>query len=221
MVSIIFDLGNTLKKDMSHKEIEKVIKYCLFKEGISEEIYCEYEQLLVKRLSMINKNLSIKITANELLDEILNNKSLSNRLYTTISDILSRSFEWSKDLEKQLTTLKLQGVKLYVLSNTIWDSTFYIENNKKIFSKFDGLYFSDKTGLRKPSISAFINVIENENIFIKDTWMIGDSCDNDISPAQALGLRTIQITDSTTEKEYNRVKDITEALEIVRKEDRL
>jgi putative hydrolase of the HAD superfamily len=58
----------------------------------------------------------------------------------------------------------------------------------------DTLFISDETGLIKPDVRAFHNVLERLGTRPEDAVMVGDSLRKDITPAVAVGMRAILVT---------------------------
>ncbi len=55
------------------------------------------------------------------------------------------------------------------------------------------MYLSEEVGLLKPDPEFFKLIILNEGLEPASTLMVGDDLENDIAPAQALGMRTVWI----------------------------
>lgn len=58
---------------------------------------------------------------------------------------------------------------------------------------FRGMYLSEALGLLKPDPEFFRHIILHEDLDPARTLMVGDDLENDIAPAQALGMKTVWI----------------------------
>jgi 5'-nucleotidase len=59
---------------------------------------------------------------------------------------------------------------------------------------FDVVGISDEVGLKKPDRRFFDHVLDAAGCVASETVMVGDRIDNDIAPAQRMGMKTVQVT---------------------------
>lgn len=62
-----------------------------------------------------------------------------------------------------------------------------------ISNYFDMIIASDEVGVTKPNLEIFERVIKLVNLNPEDCVMVGDRLDNDIFPANKIGMKTIWI----------------------------
>ncbi|MBP2058705.1 HAD superfamily hydrolase (TIGR01549 family) [Lactobacillus colini] len=199
MVSLIFDLGNTLKKDLSLETSKDISREIFRKFDVDENTIKTFNQMLLDSLREKKEN----FTAKSILSGLLDDDQICEKIIDQISQELAERFSWNYDTKSVLENLTQRGYSIFLLSNSIWNSKFYISENEDYFKYFTDVFFSDQIGFRKPSRNAFLKVIKSYNLAINETWMIGDSEENDILPAKELGLKTIKVAnnlDSTNSK---------------------
>lgn len=99
-----------------------------------------------------------------------------------------------------LKTLIKRGYRLYVLSNA--QEAFTIPELKSlgIYKQFTDIAISSDYGVKKPNLQFFKQAMQNFNLEISDTIMVGNDYLCDICPANELGLKTIFIQSNLTPK---------------------
>ncbi len=97
-----------------------------------------------------------------------------------------------------LEELKGRGIKLAVLSNTMWPRRFHesVLERDGILHLFDYLLFTSETVAAKPHRSVFADVLYNLDVTAQETAFIGDRLFDDIHGAQEIGMRGIWIPHS-------------------------
>lgn len=122
--------------------------------------------------------------------------------------------QWNKELERLypnvcfvLDTLKMKGYKLGEIAN---QSLGTKERLKRygILNLFDGIIASAEEGVSKLDYRIFKFALEQANCLPCGAVMIGDRLDNDIVPANALGMKTVWIKQSLGQ--YYNVRSIQE-----------
>jgi FMN phosphatase YigB (HAD superfamily) len=73
---------------------------------------------------------------------------------------------------------------------------------------FEVVGISDEVGLKKPDRRFLEYVLERAGCEANETVMVGDRIDNDIAPAQELGMKTVQIELDLDEVGYQPVDDL-------------
>ncbi len=94
-----------------------------------------------------------------------------------------------------LRGLKERGLRLGLLSNTMWPSELHLNQLEALGLAmwFDVLAFSCETGLWKPTAPAFRDVTDRLGLLPEDAVFVGDLPDADVAGAQRAGLRAVWI----------------------------
>ena len=95
-----------------------------------------------------------------------------------------------------LATIKALGAGCALLSNTTWRDALDYERDfadAGLFRFVDAIVTSVETGLRKPNPAIFATALAALGRQGPECVMIGNSDENDILPALALGMRTIRV----------------------------
>lgn len=97
-----------------------------------------------------------------------------------------------------LEELKGRGIKLAVLSNTMWPRRFHegVLERDGILHLFDYLLFTSETVQAKPHRSVFTDVLYNLDVAPEEAAFVGDRLFDDINGAQEVGMRGIWIPHS-------------------------
>lgn len=97
-----------------------------------------------------------------------------------------------------LEELKGRGIKLAVLSNTMWPRHFHesVLERDGILHLFDYLLFTSETVAAKPHRSVFADVLYNLDAEPAETAFVGDRLFDDIHGAQEVGMKGIWIPHS-------------------------
>lgn len=102
----------------------------------------------------------------------------------------------SKETIATLDTLRKQNFKLFLLSNTnsihanMISDVFIKTHRNNLSAFFDGIYYSFKMHLRKPSEAAYRYLLEHEHLLPEECIYIDDLKDNLDAPNR-LGLQCI------------------------------
>ncbi len=104
-----------------------------------------------------------------------------------------------------LEELKGRGIKLAVLSNTMWPRRFHegVLERDGILHLFDYLLFTSETVAAKPHRSVFADVLYNLDALPEETAFVGDRLFDDINGAQEVGMRGIWIPHSNIPPEQS------------------
>ncbi|AMM19889.1 hypothetical protein AX769_06630 [Frondihabitans sp. PAMC 28766] len=98
--------------------------------------------------------------------------------------------ELNEGVRERLTALADRGVDLAVLTNgSVKQQTMKL-SHVGLEHLIDGAVISEAAGLVKPDPEIFRRAVDERGAAIAETWMVGDSADNDIRGAQDAGLRT-------------------------------
>ncbi|MBU0278757.1 HAD family hydrolase [Gemella sp. zg-1178] len=200
--AVIFDLDNTLydfskswlraNRDMyNYLNLSPYASYekffAIFKK-YNENILADISQgktrlrhLRFLRIMATMKELGLNFTEED-----------AQKYYEKMFEFILADIREDKILTSNLTKLKSK-YKIFLLTNGIAREQRLKLEKMKILDIFDGIYISSETMLNKPNSQAFLQIIENHNLRVEHTLMVGDSFYHDIVPAQKLGLQTFFI----------------------------
>jgi putative hydrolase of the HAD superfamily len=100
----------------------------------------------------------------------------------------AQHFELYDDALPTLSALREHGLKLGLLSNTSRDlATFVVHHGLDV----DAVLTSRQHGKTKPHASIFTRILELLEVDASDAVMVGDTIEDDIEGAQALGMRAL------------------------------
>lgn len=91
------------------------------------------------------------------------------------------------DVRPALETLSMIGIKLGFAGNQTKRAEEILRN---LFPELDTIDTSDSLGVEKPSEEFFYQVAESVGFDLDEILYVGDRLDNDIAPAQAVGMPT-------------------------------
>lgn len=91
-----------------------------------------------------------------------------------------------------MTELKRRGYKLGIIANQNLGAK---ERLKKwdLFQYFDVIAISAELGMEKPDLAIFKRALREADCLPQNAAMVGDRLDNDIVPANKLGMPTIRL----------------------------
>ena len=91
-----------------------------------------------------------------------------------------------------LEMLKARGYRLGVIANQVTGTAERL-GNWGILRFFDVIAPSAELGMEKPDPAIFLWALQKAGCRPENAVMVGDRIDNDILPAQALGMKTVRI----------------------------
>jgi putative hydrolase of the HAD superfamily len=111
------------------------------------------------------------------------------RYYQPISDQLTSI----DDAEEVLKYFKKKGVKIGLVSNTIFPQRFHLKELKKfgLFSYLDRYHFSSEVGVRKPHPDIFLKTLSDLDTAPQHAVFVGDRLVEDVGGAQKVGMKGI------------------------------
>jgi len=179
--NIIFDLGNVLLKwEPDHFLLQYTSDMDYIKDFISKVIHTKLW------LELDQGKISLE-SAKEILIS----------LYPIEKDFLILFFNNWMDMltpiEKNLQIvdeLKLNGYKLYVISNFIKEAYKYVTKKYSFFSQFDGQIISGFEHIIKPNKQIYTILLNRYKLNPKDCIFI-DDVSGFLRPAKKLGMKTI------------------------------
>jgi HAD superfamily hydrolase (TIGR01662 family) len=113
--------------------------------------------------------------------------------------LASENFELYEDVLPVLDLLRARGVKIGLVSNTSRDLGAFVEHFKL---PVDAWIWSGRHGKVKPSPTIFMVVLDELGVAPEAAVMVGDSLEDDVEGARALGMRAYLVDrDGRTEVE--------------------
>ena len=100
--------------------------------------------------------------------------------------LASENFELYEDVLPVLELLRQRGVKIGLVSNTSRDLSAFVDHFKL---PVDAWVWSGRHGKVKPSPTIFMAVLDELGVAPEAAVMVGDSLEDDVEGARALGMR--------------------------------
>lgn len=110
------------------------------------------------------------------------------------------------DAESVLKQLKASGYYLGIIANQEAGLSARLEK-WGILEHFDIIVSSSDIGISKPDIKIFIEAIRRANCRPDQCLMVGDRLDNDIIPANSIGMKTMWIKNGLSMLQNNSYSD--------------
>ncbi len=189
-MNIIFDLGGVLLKWEPMKTIteffpDKVSREKVVKEFLKHKDWAELDRGTLsyeKAIERANKRTDIpKAEIRKFLNEV-------PKILTPIPETL-----------KLIKELKKKNHKLYILSNMFLEAADYLENKYPFWNLFDGIVFSARIKLSKPSPEIYHYILDKFNLIPEETVFLDDLKDN-VDAAVIEGINGIQFTSAAQAK---------------------
>lgn len=138
-----------------------------------------------------------------LSDFEINDKEKIKNFISLWRIMIEKSFLINK-AENLILDLKNKGYKVCLLTNI---DKYGYENfpHKNFLELFDYQFLSYKNNLTKPDIKCWEAVSRHFETDYGNMVMVGDSFENDISPAQNIGVETVIVDISKKEEVYNEI----------------
>lgn len=181
--NVIFDIGGILFDD-SKENLEKLLnKDCsnIYKIAYGKE----FKKCLLGQMKV-----------DDFLEKLRNKKEFSDISYISYilkRDNLKETYPLIKNNFEYIKNLKKRGYKLYLLSNIIEDSYFYINNLIDIDSIFKGGIYSYKENLIKPDYNIYNLIVDRFKLDKSETIFFDDKEKNVIA-ANKMGLKSYVFT---------------------------
>ena len=117
-----------------------------------------------------------------------------------------------------LSNLRDQGIKLAVLSNTLWPRSHHeaVLERDGLLDFFDFTLFTSETPTGKPHATVFTQVLYALDVEANEAAFVGDRIFDDIHGAQQVGMRGIWIPHSTIPATQSTDLNITPAATVQR-----
>ncbi|MBQ7523316.1 MAG: HAD family hydrolase [Oscillospiraceae bacterium] len=168
---IFFDLGSTLI-DETAADTRRIMEM-ISGTDITEEAYRE------KRFEMIRKGLNGDLSTIDYFG--LTKTPWHSEDEVPYSDVVST-----------LTELKQRGYKLGVIANQNYGTEQRL-NNWNLLQFFDIIAASAELGMAKPDPAIFEWALKQADCSPQNAVMVGDRMDNDMAPANRLGIHTVRL----------------------------
>ena len=168
---VFFDLGSTLIDETAADT--RRIKEMILGTDVTEEKYRE------KRLEMIREG---------------RNGDLSTIEYFSLTKTPWHSEDEVPypDTVPTLTELKRRGYKLGVIANQSYGTEQRLKN-WNLYHFLEVIAASAELGVAKPDPAIFKWALKQADCSPQDTVIVGDRMDNDIAPANRLGIHTVRL----------------------------
>ena len=168
---VFFDLGSTLIDETAADT--RRIKEMILGTNVTEEKYRE------KRLEMIREG---------------RNGDLSTIEYFSLTKTPWHSEDEVPypDTVPTLTELKRRGYKLGVIANQSYGTEQRLKN-WNLYHFLEVIAASAELGVAKPDPAIFKWALKQADCSPQDTVIVGDRMDNDIAPANRLGIHTVRL----------------------------
>ncbi len=114
-----------------------------------------------------------------------------NHLIFDMGGTLELHRRWYDDARPALSRLA-PHFKLYIAANQGNSARVWLEREGAAHL-FSGIYLSESIGILKPDPEFFRLIVLNEGLNPARTLMVGDDLENDVAPAQALGMKAAWI----------------------------
>ena len=140
-----------------------------------------------------------ELRAREVIDELLADLDV----FLSDDEFAEFTREWYKPFREKtvrrdgakecLKTLKGSGLKLGIISNTIWPPQLLDEELKRLEIRdyFDCVIASSGFGSKKPYPAIFEKALSELGVEAGETFFVGDSLKEDVAGAGMLGMKTI------------------------------
>ena len=168
---VFFDLGSTLI-DETEADLHR-IRDMITGTGVTEKAYCE------KRFEMIRKGIGGDQGAIEFFG-------------LTKTPWHSEDEKPYEDTIPVLTELKRRGIRLGIIANQPLGTKDRLEKWLMI-ELFDVIAASAELGISKPDPAIFQWALEQANCIAQNAMMVGDRLDNDIAPANRMGIHSVRL----------------------------
>ena len=168
---VFFDLGSTLI-DETKADLHR-IRDMIAGSGVTEKAYCE------KRYEMIRKGIG-------------GDKGAIGFFGLTKTPWHSEDEKPYEDAVPMLAELKRRGMKLGIIANQPFGTAERLEK-WGMLEFFDVIAASAELGVAKPDPAIFEWALSQANCIAQNALMVGDRLDNDIAPANRIGIHSVRL----------------------------
>lgn len=186
---LFFDIGNVLFND----ERQNFYAYLKLHQAIREtselktfhDLMDLRESLAVQGQQWINQKIATTYLAPEAY------QTYRTTLFGELLAAYDENHLFSAATARMLRTLA-KDYRLGIIANQPVKARHSLAR-RGILELFDVVAISDEVGLSKPDLGLFRWALERIDIPAEACLMVGDRLDNDIAPAQALGMQTLHL----------------------------
>jgi len=220
--AVTFDDFLTLRYPMKQREdiIYPILKALRRKLDVNEEQflkqYFKENQLYQKRLR--------KTLRETLLDDIVASVLMScgydsQTIYRNVKEavdfgLVTRKTRWFPNARRTLLTLRLEGYKLGLISNTHWRFLPSLRDQFEEF--FDVITLSYEHGYVKPHPSIFVTTLEKLKVNPNQSLHVGDDPISDVQGTRNVGMKTAFVkrkeVETNADIEMKRITELTTLL---------
>lgn len=184
---VIFDLWQTLA-DVKRRPISGIFDF--LKLDVDFGVFVNE----ISKSDIFLKDVDIEKSLGDFLSIFTKDQEIIKKSVKIWKDIAKNSFLYSESTNI-IGKLSEKNIRLCLLTNI---DKYGFENFSypELFEYFDYTFLSFREEISKPNLNCWLKIINHFKI--KDfsrVIMIGDSLNQDIEPAQKLGLRTILVKD--------------------------
>ena len=198
--NIIFDFYGTLvdietneSKEGFFEKVEELFRNYKDFNGKLKELYiakCLEKQKEIEEIELLDVFKELY----DVDDEVAYKIALTFRLLSL------EKIHLYKGVEKLMKYLNKNNYNVYLLSNAQKCFTAYEMYALDIIKYFNAIYLSSDYGVKKPNPLFFNKLINDNNLDVNETIMIGNDANCDIKGAKNVGLKTIYLETETSTK---------------------
>lgn len=206
--TVLFDLGGTLINyenhswdelgrmgcRNAHKLLEGVANDSITPERLWEDFHNAIDQMFNDHRDDLKEIDLYEVTANILANlGITSSDGLSKRFLEAYYRPISAQINLIPGAAEMLARLKIQGLKIGLISNTIFPAEYHRAEMREfgILRFFDFTLFSSEFGVRKPHRDIFLKALELAGTKPQDAVFVGDRLVEDVGGPQEIGIRGI------------------------------
>ncbi|MFN4131823.1 MAG: HAD-IA family hydrolase [Caldimicrobium sp.] len=162
-------------------------------ESVAQKMRKLHKEIFQARLGGINLNGEI---CKEAWRKVFEETFSSLREHPNFNDVFEKAYAFFSSPEcvkvvsefyHFLRDVKALNIKLAIISN--WDSRLYsVLKGHNLISQFEAIFLGCEVGYLKPHLEIFKRALSYFKVKPKEALMIGDSWEDDIEPAQKLGI---------------------------------
>lgn len=199
--NIIFDLGNVV---IPNPKMEVVKKF--FRDEKDAQVFNNYI-FKSKYWEMMDLG---KMTNEEVANKIIENKLVDVSNYEEVRNFMMKWFSkrsLNEDVVELVKKLKLNGYKVYILSNMASSTYEYFKEKSDFFDIVDGTVVSAYEGVKKPDNKIFEILLDRYKLDAEECLLIDDDDTNKtLEVANSLGIKGRKVLP-------NNVQDIKKLLQ--------
>ncbi len=186
---IFFDIGNVLFND----ERQNFLAYLRLHETImSQGEDWSFSKLMEIRESMVLRGqqwINQKIAQTYLTEDVF--QTYRKSLFTELLAAFDENHLFSPATAEMLQSLQ-KTYRLGIIANQPPEARNSLQR-RGILDLFDVIAISDEVGISKPDAGLYRWTLEQVDLPAENCLMVGDRLDNDVAPAQEVGMQTVHL----------------------------